>query len=178
MGDDASGVTQAVADNGRWLLGCLAMFGAPDTNVILMTAVPRAQLPGDDLSAFRQLSDALTDEAAENTPRCALTWRQQEAEQQEERTAYLHNRRAALRRAHPEQLARHNSPETFEMPVVLNLGRMEHVYGFCGALRWQKEAPGSCRSRGKVAPPFCPPPATELTELSYSHKTHHSITTS
>ena len=64
-----------MADNVRWLLGCLAMFGAPDTTVILITAVPRAQLSGDDLSAFWQLSDALWDVAAEYAPRASFwTW--------------------------------------------------------------------------------------------------------
>ena len=72
VGDDVPGVTAAVADNVRWLLGCLAMFGAPDTTVILMTAVPRAQLTDDGLSAFRQLSDALRGVAAEYAPRCVF----------------------------------------------------------------------------------------------------------
>ncbi|KAF0311575.1 hypothetical protein FJT64_017606 [Amphibalanus amphitrite] len=79
VGDNVPAVTAAVASNVRWLPDCLAMFGAPDTTVILMTAVPRARLSGTGLSAFRQLSnvlrdlsDALRGVATEYAPRCVL----------------------------------------------------------------------------------------------------------
>ncbi|KAF0291990.1 hypothetical protein FJT64_009934 [Amphibalanus amphitrite] len=64
------------------------------------------------------------------------------------------------------------------MPAALNIGRMEHVCGFCGALRWAKEAPGSCCSKGKVAPPFHPSPPPELAELFTANSPlHHKFMT-
>ena len=59
------------------------------------------------------------------------------------------------------------------MPDALSIGRMDHVCGFCGALRWKDEPAGSCCSKGKVSLPFHPPPPPELMELFQPHSPLH-----
>ncbi|KAF0291148.1 hypothetical protein FJT64_010694 [Amphibalanus amphitrite] len=127
------------------------------------------------LSQAREAETAAERQArlAADAEQHAQAWRQKNAEQQAERAAYLRARRAALRLAHPEQLGRHYSPETFAMPAALNIGHMQHVCRFYGALRWAKEAPGFCCSKGKVAPPFHPPPPPELAELFSANSPLH-----
>ena len=61
---------RAVADNVRRLLGSLAMFAAPGATVILMTPPLRLKLKDDGLAAFRSLSAALRDVAAEFASHC------------------------------------------------------------------------------------------------------------
>ena len=69
---DAPTLTAAVAENLRWLIMHLGHYGAPRAIVVLISAIPRAQLSDEDLSAFRRLVDAQRDVAREFSSRCVL----------------------------------------------------------------------------------------------------------
>ena len=49
---DFVAVMTAVADNLRYLLTCLGLYGAPGAGAILIAAVPSARLSSDDDSRF------------------------------------------------------------------------------------------------------------------------------
>ena len=70
---DSVAVMAAVADNLRYLLTRLGLYGAPWAVVILISAIPRAQLSDAYLAAFRELAGVKRGVAREFDP-AAPSW--------------------------------------------------------------------------------------------------------
>ncbi|CAF4704006.1 unnamed protein product, partial [Rotaria sp. Silwood1] len=68
---------------------------------------------------------------------------------------------------------RYNPVKNYDKYPQFNIGRMDNVRSYCGALKWSGEAPGMCCSNDKVSlPPLQPPP--ELLQSLMSGTTHRS----
>ena len=64
-------LSTAVSENLEWLIGCLQMFGATGSVVVVLSTIPRAQLSDAGLAAFRALSDAQRD-VVRRFPHCVF----------------------------------------------------------------------------------------------------------
>ena len=96
--------------------------------------------------------------------RAAETPDQRRARSEDQRT-----RQAVLRAARwtvlEDTAFQYNPANNYDNYLQLNVGRMDNVYSYRGALKWNGEAPGMCCSGGKVKLPALRPPPEPLESL-------------